>query len=61
MKQTIIATLVIAISTAVWIGLLHASNNKLEQRCQDQGGSVISRLGQPSFCLTPPLAKSTDV
>ena len=52
-KQYLIAILVIVASTTVWVGLIHASNIKLEQRCQAKGGAVIYRPGQPSFCLSP--------
>jgi hypothetical protein len=50
---TIIALLVITLATVGYGALLHNGNARIEAKCADQGGQIITAPGEISRCLRP--------
>jgi hypothetical protein len=53
LKPWLTALAVIAVTGLAWYFLLQHGNARIEARCLSNGGEVLQRPGQVSYCLLP--------
>jgi hypothetical protein len=60
LKPWLTALAVIAVTGLAWYFLLQHGNARIEARCLAEGGKVLQRPGQVSYCLTYPQVTATN-